>query len=109
MLVLTSFAFSLDKAAAQQVLEQEQAVAAKYQTQKAINKKIIDDMTNEVKNEDYKKRLSQLRYRKYILEFDIKRTHTIEETEKLMSQLDSVIAEYTTLLREYEIFVATLS
>jgi hypothetical protein len=109
MLLITSSAFSLDKATAQQALETEQAAAAKYQEQFAANKKIIEDMSNDAKKKDYQERLAKLRYRKYVLEFNIKKTRIPEEKEKLLPQLDAVAEEYSNLLHEFEIFVNSLN
>jgi predicted nucleic acid-binding Zn-ribbon protein len=110
MLLISSFAFSLDKAAANRALEKEQAFAAKYQKRLADNEKIIKDMYNDAKKKDYQKRLSQLRSRKYVLEYTLKNTPvTIKEREKLVPELDAVVEEHAALLHEYETFVTNLN
>jgi hypothetical protein len=109
LLVITSFAFSFDGVAAKRALEEEQAVAAKYQEQLAANKKIIENMSNDAKKKEYQERLSKLRYRKYVLEFNIKRTRITQEKEKLLPQLDAVTEEYSSLLHEFETFVDSLN
>jgi hypothetical protein len=110
MLLIASFAFSLDKDAAKRALEEEQAVAARYQEQLAGNRKTIENMSNDAKKRDYQKRLFQLRNRKYVLEYNLKKTRiTKEQQEKLLLQLDAVVEEYDNLLREFETFVNNLS
>jgi hypothetical protein len=108
MVLLTSFAFSLDEAAARRALEEEQAFAAKYQEHLAANTKIIENMIADAKKKDYQKRLAQLRQRKYVLEYTIKKTRITKDMEKLLPQLDAVTEEYANLLHEYETFVTSL-
>jgi hypothetical protein len=122
MVLLTSFVFGLDtqpgptgegsplnKAAVKRELEKEQAFSAKYQKQLAANEKIIKDMSNDAKKKDYQKRLTELRQRKYVLEYNIKKTRVTNEQEKLLLQLEAVIEEYAHLLYEFETFVNGLN
>jgi hypothetical protein len=122
MLLMTSFVFSLDnqpspkgegspldRTAVQRALEEEQAAAIKYQEQLAANKKIIENMHNDAKKKDYQERLAKLRYRKSVLEFNIKKTRITVEKEKLLPELDAVAEEYSTLLHEFETFVNSLN
>jgi predicted nucleic acid-binding Zn-ribbon protein len=104
LLLISSFAFSIDKAAARRALENEQAAAAKYQRQLAANQKTIDDMTNDAKKKAYQKRLTELRQRKYVLEYNINKTRMAKEKEKLLPQLEAVLGEHDNLLREFEAF-----
>ena len=114
LLLVTAFSFSLDaqpidKAAAQRMLQREQTAATKYQEQSIANKKIIEDMVNDAKKKDYQERLSKLRYKKTVLEFNIKKKHTTEEKEKLLTELDAVTEEYSNLQHEFEAFVNSLN
>ncbi|GHV87115.1 hypothetical protein AGMMS50255_4110 [Spirochaetia bacterium] len=109
LLLISSFAFSIDKAAAERALAAEQAFAEKYQKQLAANEKTIKDMTNDAKKKDYQKKLTELRQKKYVLEYNMKKPRiTVKEMETLVPQLDSVVEEYTNLLREYETFLNSL-
>jgi ABC-type transporter MlaC component len=109
LLLISSFAFSLNKAAVKRALEKEQGFAAKYQKQLTDNEKTIKDMSNDAKIKDYKKRLTELRQKKYVLEYTIKRTRRAKEMETLVPQLDAVVEEHTNLLHEYETFITTLN
>jgi ABC-type transporter MlaC component len=110
MLLITSFAFSLDKTAARRALEEEQAVAAKYQEQVTANRKTIEDMSNDAKKRDYQKRLFKLRNRKYVLEYNLKKPRIAKgQQEKLLAELNAVAEEYDNLLQEFETFVNSLN
>jgi hypothetical protein len=110
MLLITSLASGFDQAAAKRELEKEQAAAAKYQQQLTANEKTIEDMINDAKKKDYQKRLAELRRKKYVLEYNIKKPRiTTKEMEALLPQLDAVVDEYTNLLHEYETFVNSLN
>jgi predicted nucleic acid-binding Zn-ribbon protein len=109
MLVITPFVFSLDKAAAIRALEKEQALAEKYQKRLTANEEIIKKLSNDEKMKDYKKRLAQLRSRKYVLEYTIKNTRIAKERERLVPEFDAAAGEYADLLHEYETFVAGLN
>jgi hypothetical protein len=110
MLLITSLAFTLDKDAARRVLEEEQAVAAKYQDQLNANRKTIENMSSDAKKKDYQKRLFKLRNRKYVLEYNLKKRRiTKEQQEKMLLELTAVVEEYDTLQQEYEAFVNSLN
>jgi sensor histidine kinase regulating citrate/malate metabolism len=105
MAVTASFAFGIDKEAAKRELKKEQDFAARYQARLVANNDTIEKMINGAKRKDYQRRLTALRQKKYVLQYNLNRARKVSEKEKLISELDAVADEHAKLLQEYELFI----
>jgi hypothetical protein len=109
LLLTTTFAFGLDTDIAKRALDQEQTKAIQYQEQVVSNQSVIQAMNDDEKFLDFQKRLSTLRRQIYIRQFDFnKKFTTIDERNRLKSEIDPLVDEHAKLLREFEVFVNSL-